>query len=53
MNRFCARHSTGRSRSSGSNSQPIRHPVIEKYFEKLFTTTACGLNDAALAIGLS
>ena len=53
MNRFCARHSTGRTRSSGSTSQPIRQPVMEKYFEKLFTTTACGLNAAAVAIGLS
>jgi hypothetical protein len=53
MNRFCARRSTGRTRSSGSTSQPIRQPVIEEYFEKLFTTTALALTDAAEAIGLA
>ena len=30
MNRFCARHSTGRTRSSGSTSQPIRQPVMRE-----------------------
>ena len=44
---FCARHSTGRTRSSGSTSQPIRQPVMEKYLEKLFTTIALSLKDAA------
>ncbi len=44
MNRFCARHSTGRTSSSGSTVQPIRQPVIEKYLLKLLITTALGLN---------
>ena len=53
MNMFCARHSTGRTRSSGSSNHPTRHPVIEKYLEKLFTTTALELNEAAVEIALS
>ena len=51
MNRFCARHSTGRTRSSGSTIQPTRQPVIEKYLEKLLMTMAFRLNAAAVAIG--
>ncbi len=51
MNRFCARHSTGRTSSSGSTVQPMRQPVMEKYLEKLLITTALGLNAAAVAIG--
>src|SRR6476620_8879896 len=34
------RQSTARFSSSGTSSQPSRHPVIAKYFEKLLTTTA-------------
>ena len=40
INKFCAKHSTGRTRSFGSTIQPTRQPVIEKYFENEFTTTA-------------
>jgi hypothetical protein len=32
--------STARCNSRGTSSQPSRHPVIAKYFEKLLTTTA-------------
>ncbi len=32
--------STARCSSVGTSSQPSRHPVIAKYFEKLLTTTA-------------
>ena len=53
MNRFCARHSTGRTRSSGSSSQPMRQPVMLQYLLKLFTTTAEGLYAAALTSGTS
>ena len=49
MNRFCAKHSTGRTKSSGSTAQPTRQPVMAKYLEKLFTTTALALNAAAVA----
>ena len=48
MNRFCARHSTGRTRSSGSTIQPTRQPVMLKYLEKLLTTMALGLSAAAV-----
>ena len=41
-NRFWPNRSTATDRSSGSTSQPTRQPVIEKYFEKLLTTTAEG-----------
>ena len=43
MKKFCARHSTARSMSGGTTIQPIRQPVIEKYFEKLLTTIASSL----------
>ena len=43
MNRFCARLSIERSRSSGTTIQPSRQPVIEKYFEKLLMTIAVSL----------
>lgn len=39
MARLPARASTRSVRSSGVSSQPTRQPVIEKYFEKEFTTT--------------
>ncbi len=48
MNRFCARHSIGRSRSVGATIQPIRHPVIEKYFEKLLITIASSASASAV-----
>ena len=35
--------STARRSRSGTSIQPIRHPVIEKYFEKLAKTTASRL----------
>ena len=34
-NRFCAKHSTGRSKFSGKTIHPKRHPVMQKYLEKL------------------
>ena len=40
MVKFPVRQSTARCSSCGTSSQPSRHPVIAKYFEKLFTTTA-------------
>ena len=39
MYRFCASRSTAPTRAGGSTSQPSRHPVIEKYFEKLLIET--------------
>ncbi len=36
---FCARHSTGRIRSSGSTIQPTRQPVMLQYLLKLLITT--------------
>ena len=38
--KFPVRQSTARRNSGGTRSQPSRHPVIAKYFEKLFTTMA-------------
>ena len=40
MVKFPVRQSTARWSSCGTSSQPRRQPVIAKYFEKLFTTTA-------------
>ena len=40
MVRFPVRQSTARRNSVGTRSQPSRQPVMAKYFEKLFTTTA-------------
>ena len=40
MVKFPVRQSTARCSSCGTSSQPSRQPVIAKYFEKLFTTTA-------------
>ena len=34
--------STGGAGRSGTSIQPIRQPVIEKYFENELNTTACG-----------
>ena len=53
MYRFCASFSTGVTSASGNTSQPKRQPVMLKYFEKLLTTTACGLSAAAVAIALA
>jgi hypothetical protein len=33
----------------GTISQPMRHPVIEKYFEKLLTTTASSVWASAVS----
>ena len=38
MARLPASASTTSARSSGTSSQPIRQPVIEKYLQKEFTT---------------
>ena len=46
-----ASRSTASSNSSGTSSHPIRQPVIEKYFEKLLTTTPARLESQALAAG--
>ena len=40
MKRFCARHSIGRTRRSGTISQPTRHPVMHQYFENELTMIA-------------
>ena len=40
MNRCCASFSSSRTRASGSTTQPSRHPVMQKYFEKLLTSTS-------------
>jgi len=40
MKKFWLSRSIGRTRSVGTISQPIRQPVMEKYFEKLLTTMA-------------
>ena len=40
MVKFPVRQSTARCSSRGTSSHPSRHPVIAKYFEKLFTTMA-------------
>ena len=40
MVKLPVKQSTARCSSCGTNSQPSRQPVIAKYFEKLFTTTA-------------
>ena len=37
---------------SGTTIQPTRHPVIEKYFEKLLITTASSCSSASAAIGV-
>src|SRR5260221_555630 len=39
MKRCCASFSNSRTCSSGSTTQPRRQPVMQKYFEKLLTTT--------------
>ena len=39
--------STRSTRASGSTSQPMRHPVMQKYFENEFTTTGERLNCSA------
>ncbi len=41
MARLPANASTTSTRSSGTSSQPIRQPVIEKYLENELTTTPC------------
>ena len=38
---------------SGSTSQPMRQPVMQKYFEKEFTTTTWGEKANAVAAGRS
>ena len=48
MNRFCASRSTVRTMSGGTTIQPIRQPVIPKYFEKLLTTTTSSVTSSAL-----
>ena len=50
MNRFCASFSTLRSSASGTTSQPRRQPVMPKYFEKLFTTTASASQASAVQV---
>ena len=51
MNRFWARHSTDRSKRSGTTIQPSRQPVIEKYLEKLLMTMASSVNANAVEAG--
>ena len=53
MKKFCVSRSIGRTRSGGTTSQPIRQPVIEKYFEKLLTTTALSETSTADAVSPS
>ena len=38
MKRFCTSRSTRRTCASGTTIQPIRQPVIEKYFENELMT---------------
>ncbi len=49
MYRFCWNRSTPAISSGGAVIQPRRQPVIEKYLEKLLTTTASGLMASALS----
>ena len=49
MYRFCCSRSTVATRCGGTTIQPSRQPVIEKYFEKLLTTTASVPNDSAVS----
>ena len=51
MKKFWASRVTGATRFSGTTAQPSRQPVIEKYLEKLFTTTASGSQARAVAAG--
>ena len=43
----------GRTRSGGTTSHPTRQPVIEKYLEKLLTTTALSETSTAEAVSPS
>ena len=51
MKKFWASRRTGSTRSPGATTQPSRHPVIEKYFEKLLTTRASRLRFSAVGAG--
>ena len=48
MNMFWAMRSTVRIIVSGTIIQPIRQPVMLKYFEKLLMTTTSSLTSSAL-----
>ena len=53
MNRCCASRSKRFTRCAGSTAQPSRQPVMQKYFEKLFTSTTSPSRPAALRAGPS
>ena len=49
MARLPCKRSIGRTRYSGTTIQPIRQPVMQKYFENELMTTTCSESRAAVS----
>jgi hypothetical protein len=51
MARFCCRRSIGRTSVGGTIIQPMRQPVMQKYFENELMITTLGESFAAVSAG--